>query len=51
MSVYGGAFVRSLAACFQKADVIDFSKLRSAFGGYWKDYEQLAERAERTGNV
>jgi hypothetical protein len=51
MSAYGGVFVRSLAVCFQHADVINFNKLRLAFDGYWADYKKLAERAERTGNV
>ncbi len=41
MEKYGGSFVKALAVCLQKADLINFSKLRNTFSNYWEEYEKF----------
>ena len=42
MESQGGGFVQSLAACFRKADHINFEKLKNAFPEYWERYKNLS---------
>lgn len=41
MEVLGGSFVKSLAACYYRADATNKAKLRQAFGEYFERYERL----------
>ena len=41
MEKYGGNFVQSLAICFQRADWVNFKKLKDTFSEYWKQYEEM----------
>ncbi len=41
MEKYGGSFVRALAVCFQRADPINFQKLKSTFSNYWEEYKKF----------
>lgn len=41
MEKYGGSFVQALAVCFQRADWVNFNKLKETFSEYWKQYEEM----------
>ena len=41
MSKYGGAFVRSLAETFLRANRYNFNKLKNTFSEYWDEYEKM----------
>lgn len=43
MEKYGGGFVKALAVCFQKADPINFIKLKIAFKNYWEEYKNFED--------
>jgi len=43
MSVYGGNFVRCLAAAFKAADPTNFKKLKDAFAVVWQEYTELVQ--------
>ncbi len=43
MERYGASFVKALAVCFQRADSINFSKLRNTFSNYWEEYEKFTK--------
>ncbi|MFZ1005315.1 MAG: hypothetical protein WAN65_00655 [Candidatus Sulfotelmatobacter sp.] len=43
MERYGGSFVSALAVAWQRADMINQAKLRTAFGNYWEHYSEMAE--------
>lgn len=38
MEEYGGSFVQQLARLYRVADLENRIKIRTVFGGYWKDY-------------
>jgi hypothetical protein len=44
---YGGGFVQALGHCFQKADRLNFTRLRLTFPDYWEKYERMAEQAKQ----
>lgn len=42
MIIHGGAFVKSLAECASKADLVNYRKLRKAFPDYFESYAKFA---------
>ena len=49
MHARGGSFVKALAECFYRADMLNVIKLKQAFPEYWKEYEEMAEKNEQEG--
>lgn len=47
MAYYGGSFVKSLAACFYRADATNFAKLKRAFPEYWEEYRQMVSDMQK----
>jgi pyruvate/2-oxoacid:ferredoxin oxidoreductase beta subunit len=47
MRVYGGSFIKSLAACFMWADEENYARLKAAFPDYWQKYSELGDLAEK----
>lgn len=43
MKQYGGGFVHKLAELFELGDLKNQNKLKVAFSGYFKDYEERAK--------
>jgi len=41
MRRYGGSFIKSLADCFMRADIINFEKLCRAFPEYVEEYRKM----------
>ena len=41
MEKYGGSFVKSLAVCLQKADSVNYLKLKRTFINYFLEYEKF----------
>ncbi len=44
MHRHGGSFVKALAECFYRADMVNVIKLKEAFPEYWKQYEEMANK-------
>ncbi len=44
MEIYGGSFVKALAVCLQKADLINYSKLRNHFRNYFNEYRKFVNK-------
>ena len=44
MSVYGGNFVKQLAILAQRADDVNFVKIKSTWPDYWAEYEIMAKQ-------
>lgn len=44
MSVYGGSFVKQLAILAQRADSVNFAKIKSTWPDYWAEYEVMAKQ-------
>ena len=44
MLKYGGDFVYHLAVAASHADANNYSKLKSTFPEYWKQYEEMAKK-------
>lgn len=47
MKRYGGSFVKALAEAFERADHMNFEKLKSAFPEYWQQYEGVGIELEK----
>jgi hypothetical protein len=50
MTLYGGSFVKALAAAYPLADAVNRQKIRNTFSEYWIKYAELAE-VEVTGGA
>lgn len=48
MSVYGGSFVKNIAAAARSADASNYAKLKAAFPEIWNQYEAFAKVMNRT---
>ena len=44
MERYGGSFVKALAVCFQRADYINYKKLKNTFSNYWDEYREMIKK-------
>lgn len=44
MEKYGGGFVKALAECLRRADLINFEKLKTTFPEYWVKYDEWAKK-------
>lgn len=44
MEKYGGSFIKALAECFHRADLLNFAKLEEAFPEYWERYKKMSEK-------
>lgn len=44
METYGGSFVKALAECFRRADQNNYLILQQAFGNYWYQYAEMANK-------
>lgn len=44
MHRYGGSFVRHLAELCEKADPVNFAKIKACWPDYWQQYAEMVPR-------
>ena len=43
MHAYGGSFAQAIASAFNRADAVNFERLKAAFPELWAEYKDMAE--------
>lgn len=51
MAMYGGSFARAIADAAQRADPVNFIRLKTAFPDLWDQYADLAKRQADKANT
>ena len=47
MELYGGSFASAIAVAAYRADLRDYTRLKSAFPDLWEEYTEMVEQLER----